>query len=247
MDRLIYASLAAMRGNMSRQATVSNNIANANTVGFRSEMSAARSLWLEGQGPESRATVREEVPGADMSAGTITATGRDLDIGLNGDALLAVQAADGSEAYSRRGDLKVTESGLLINGDGVPVLGESGPITLPPMDSISIAKDGQIWIVPQGGDPNNPQSVDRLKMVSPAGSRIAKALDGFFRPLDGEALPADPDARLMPKSLESSNVNVTAALVELIETSRSWETHVKMLTTAQDLDRSAAELMRLPE
>ena len=245
MDRLIYSSLAAMRGAMTRQATLANNMANANTVGFRSEMAAARALWLTGA--DTRATVREEVSGADMSSGTIASTGRDLDIALDGDAMLAVQGADGTEAYTRRGDLKITESGLLINGDGAPVLGEGGPITLPPTDSLSIAKDGQVWIVPQGGDPNNPQPIERMKLVSPAGSRVSKTLDGLFRVVDGGALPSDPDARLITKSLEGSNVNASEAIVQLIEASRAWETHVKMLTTAQDLDRSSTELMRLPE
>jgi flagellar basal-body rod protein FlgF len=246
MDRLIYSSLAAMRGAMARQTTIANNLANANTAGFRGELSAAESLWIDG-GRSGRATVTGEVPGTDMRTGAVTATGRDLDVALDGDALLTVQAGDGQEAYTRRGDLQQSDSGLLTTGDGRPVLGEGGPITLPPADSISVAKDGQIWIVPQGGDPKNPQAVDRLKLVSPAGSRIAKALDGLFRVEGGGTLPTDPDARLTARSLEGSNVNASEALVQMIETSRAWETQVKMLTTAQDMDRSAAELMRLPD
>lgn len=247
MDRLVYASLAAMRGAMSRQAVLANNIANANTVGFRREMATARSEWIRGEGLPSRATVSDEVTGADMSGGVVSATGRDLDVALDGDALLAVQAKDGEEAYTRRGDLQLSQSGLLTTGDGLPVMGEGGPITLPPADSISVAKDGQIWIVPQGGDPQAPQAVERLKLVSPSGSKIAKALDGLFRVEAGGTLPSDPDAKLTPKSLEGSNVNMTEMLVQLIEASRAWETQVKMLREAKDIDQSAAELMRLPE
>ena len=247
MDRLIYSSLAAMRGAMARQATIANNLANASTTGFRGEMSAAQSLWLNGLGDNGRATVTDEVSGANMTAGTVAETGRDLDVAINGDAMLAVQASDGSEAYTRRGDLAVSDSGLLTNGDGAPVLGDSGPITLPPYDSISIGKDGQIWIVPPGGDAKNPQAIERLKLVSPAGSKIAKGLDGLFRVTGGGALPSDPDAKLTSKSLEGSNVNASESLVQLIEASRAWETQVKMLTTAQDLDKSAADLMRMPD
>ena len=142
MDRLIYASLAAMRGNLARQATTANNLANVNTTGFRGEMAAQRSLWMEGAGLQGRATVSEEVTAADMTAGTVVATGRELDVAMDGDALLAVQAADGTEAYTRRGDLQLSDSGLLTTGNGRPVLGEGGPITLPPADSIAIGQDG---------------------------------------------------------------------------------------------------------
>jgi flagellar basal-body rod protein FlgF len=247
MDRMIYSSLAAMRGAMARQASVANNLANVNTVGFRGDFSAAEALWTRGAGLNARATVSNEVTGSDMREGAVAETGRALDIALNGDALLAVQARDGSEAYTRRGDLQTTDSGLLTTGDGIPVLGEGGPITLPPADRVTIGKDGQVWIVPQGGDPSVPQAVDRLKLASPAGSKIAKGLDGLFRVEGGGALPGDPDATLTPESLEGSNVNATAALVELIDQSRSWEAQVKMLKTAQDLDQSAADLMRIPD
>jgi flagellar basal-body rod protein FlgF len=247
MDRLIYSSLAAMRGAMSRQATIGNNLANVNTTGFRGEMTHARSMWLAGQGLDTRATVSGEVAGADMSAGAVSATGRELDVAVNGDAMLAVQADDGSEAYTRRGDLKMSDTGLLTTGDGKPVLGDGGPITLPPYDSLSIGKDGTISIVPPGGNPQDVQVVDRLKLVTAKGSTIAKGLDGLFRETSAGTLPADPDASLIAGSLEGSNVNASSALIDMIDASRSWETQVKMLTTAQDMDKSAADLMRLPD
>lgn len=247
MDRLIYSSLAAMRGAMSRQATIGNNLANVNTTGFRGEITHAQSMWLSGKGLDTRATVSGEVSGADMSAGAVSATGRELDVALNGDAMLTVQAEDGSEAYTRRGDLKMSDTGLLTTGDGKPVVGDGGPITLPPYDSLSIAKDGTISIVPAGGKPQDAQIVDRLKIVSPKGSTIAKGLDGLFRQTSGGTLPADPDASLTAGSLEGSNVNASSALIDMIDASRSWETQVKMLTTAQDMDKSAADLMRLPD
>ena len=247
MDRLIYSSLAAMRGAMARQATIANNLANVNTAGFRGEFTSAEAEWLKGSGLNGRATVSQDVTGADMTNGAVQATGRDLDVALNGDALLTVQAQDGSEAYTRRGDLQISESGLLTTGDGMPVQGQSGPITLPPADSISIGKDGQIWIVPQGGDPKAPQAVDTIKLVSPQGSTIKKGLDGLFHVDGGGTLPSDPDATLTSKSIEGSNVNASATLVDMIDASRSWEAQIKMLTTAQDLDKSSASLMSISE
>jgi len=246
MDRLIYTALSGMRGAMARQTTTANNLANANTTGFRAEMSSASALWVRGPGLETRVPTSQQVVAADMAPGSVTNTGRDLDVAMQGDALLAVQADDGSEAYTRRGDLQVSATGVVTTGDGHPVLGEGGPLTLPPADSVRIADDGAIWIVPQGGDPNQPQQVDRLKLATPAGSRIQKGLDGLFRVPDGGALPSDPDARLTPHSLEASNVNTSQTLIDMIEASRSWDMQVQLVTQAREMDTSAADLMRLP-
>ncbi len=246
MDRLIYTSLTAMRGSMSRQTAIANNLANAQTPGFRADMANAQSLWLDGSGLDARAMSSEEVLGADMRAGTVTQTGRDLDIAMQGDALLVVQAKDGEEAYTRRGDLQVAPSGLLTTGDGNPVQGTQGPVTIPPADAITIDQEGRVWIVPQGGDAENPQEVDRLRLATPAGSEIAKGLDGLFRVKGGGILPDDPEARLLTRSIEGSNVTATSALVEMIEASRSWDTQLKMISDVRDMDSATANLMQLP-
>ena len=246
MDRLVHTALSAMRGAMQRQATTANNLANASTVGFRSEVSAAQAVYMADEGEVFGARTSEQVLSADMEAGMVTQTGRTLDIAMAGDALLGVQARNGEEAYTRRGDLQVSDSGLVTTGDGTPVLGEGGPLTLPPADSVRIANDGAVWIVPVGGDPNNPTQVDRLRLVSPQGSRIAKGLDGLFRVRGGGVLPADPDAHIIPSSLEGSNVNVSSALIDMIEASRAWDTQMNLITSARDMDTSAADLMRLP-
>lgn len=245
MDRLVNTALTAMRGAMARQAAVANNLANVNTVGFRAEVANAETRWIKGDTFDTRAQASEQVIAADMAQGAVTATGNSLDVAVDGDALLSVQAQDGSEAYTRRGDLKVTDSGLLTTGDGLAVLGEGGPIVLPQMDSVSIAQDGSIWGVPQGGDPANPQQVDQLKLVNAAGSSIAKGKDGLFREVNGGALPADPLATVTSGSLEGSNVNATDALIQMIEASRAYETQVKMIDTAKQLDDGGASLMRL--
>lgn len=245
MDRLVNTALTAMRGAMARQAAVANNLANANTVGFRAEVANAETRWIKGETFDTRAQASEQVIAADMAQGAVTATGNPLDVALNGDALLAVQAPDGQEAYTRRGDLKVSDSGLLTTGDGMPVMGDGGPITLPQLDSVSISEDGGIWGVPQGGDPANPQRVDGLKLVNAAGSGIAKGVDGLFREVNGGALPQDPLATVTAGSVEGSNVNTTNALVQMIEASRAYETQVKMIDTAKQLDDGGASLMRL--
>ena len=247
MDRLIYTSLTAMRGAMSRQTTIANNLANAQTPGFRADLAEAQSIWLDGQGFDARAMASEEVVAADMKSGTVMSTGRDLDIALNGDAMLSVQADDGEIGYTKRGDLTLSGTGLLTTGDGKPVQGSQGPITLPPADSISIDAEGRVWIVPTGGDAAQPQEVDRLKLASPAGSDIVKGMDGLFRVRGGGTLPDDPDARVTTRSLEGSNVSATQALVDMIEASRSWDTQLKLIGDARDMDAATADLMQLPQ
>lgn len=247
MDRLIYTSLTAMRGSMARQTAVANNLANAQTPGFRADLAEAQSLWLRGQSFNTRAVASEEVIAANMKSGAVNATGRDLDVAIAGDGLFAVQADNGDEAYTRRGDFQIGDNGLLVTGDGHPVLGSGGPITLPPSDSISINEEGRISIVPRGGDPNQPQEVDRLRLVSPTGSDIAKGLDGLFRVKAGGALPDDPEGRVITRSLESSNVAATEALVEMIEAGRSWDTQLKLISDARAMDVATADLMRLDQ
>ena len=247
MDRLIYTSLTAMRGSMARQTAIANNLANANTPGFRADLAEAQTVWLESQQLNTRAFSSEEVQAADMKAGTVIATGRDLDIALSADSMLAVQAKNGEIGYTRRGDLMLSSTGLLTTGDGRPVQGAQGPLTLPPSDAINIDDQGRVWIVPAGGDATQPQQLDQLLLVSPAGSDVVKGVDGLFRVRGGGTLPADPDARVITRSLENSNVSATEALVEMIEASRSWDTQLKLLNDARDMDAATADLMSLTQ
>jgi flagellar basal-body rod protein FlgF len=245
MDRLVDIARTGMRGAMARQTAIANNLANASTTGFRAEIMNASARWLDGQTFKSRAEQVDQVIAADMKAGAVKETGNPLDVALGGDGMLAVQANDGSEGYTRRGDLVLSDSGLLTTGDGHPVLGEGGPITLPPADNINIARDGSIWIVPQGGQIDQPQQVDVLKVVSPKGSSVLKGTDGLFREANGGTLPQDPLAEVTAGSLEGSNVNATATLVQMIEASRAWQGQIKLVETAKDIDSSGASLMRL--
>ena len=243
MDRLIYSSLSAMKAAMARQTTTANNLANVNTSGFRAEMTSSQALWMKGEGLGARAPTSEEVSSADMTDGAVVDTGRDLDVAMQGSAMLAVQSKDGEESYTRRGDLQLSDSGLLTTGDGSPVLGDGGPITLPPADKVTIAADGTISIVPIGG--TQPQVVDRLKLVQANGVGIAKGIDGLFRVRAGGTLPADPQAKVRQGALEGSNVNTSATLVDMIEASRDWDMQVKMLAAAQEIDKASADLMRM--
>ncbi|WP_423606048.1 flagellar basal-body rod protein FlgF [Sphingomonas sp. MS122] len=246
MDRLVYTALSGLKGQMDAQATIANNIANASTIGFRADRVNFERLMVKGDGHDSRQPSAETVVDMDRRAGAIVSTGRGLDVAITGDNWLAVQAADGSEAYTRRGDLRIAPSGVLETGDGFPVMGSGGPITVPPHDKIMIADDGTLSIVPPGADPSQPpQVLDQLKLVSDQGSKTVKGLDNLLHVRGGGALPADLDARVQTGALEQSNVNLTQALVDMIENQRSYEVQANLLREAKNMDESSASLMRV--
>jgi len=247
MDRLIYTAMTAMNAAMDRQRVVANNLANASTPGFRQEIFAVTPATLKDGSLEARAPARGNVRGADMKAARVVPTGNPLDVALEGKALIAYQSPDRQgEIYSRRGDLRVAASGVLENGEGLAVLGEGGtPITVPPGFSISLAPDGTLL----ASDPATPnaaaEAIDRVRLVNPEGSPLAKGIDSFLKVPNGGVLPPDPTARLTPGALEMSNVETADTLVQMIEAQRAFEQRAKIIATAGDLDEAGSGLMAL--
>lgn len=245
MDRLIYTAVSGMEASMVRQRAIASNMANAQTTGFKAELFDSRSFALTGGPVEVRAMNRTEVRGAQMTDGEITETGGHLDIAMQGDIMLAVQALDGTEAYTRRGDLSISAAGVLLTGDGLPVIGDAGPVTVPIDGDVAIAPDGAVLL----SDPAAPDApavqVNRIKLASTTGSDVAKGLDGQFRVRGGGILPADLDAKVIPGALEQSNVVSSQVLVEMIEAQRLFDIRTNVVSTARDLDESSARLMRL--
>ncbi len=250
MDRLIYTAMTAMNAAMDRQRTVANNLANASTPGFRQEVFAVTPATLKDGSIEARAMARGNVRGADMTTARINTTGNALDIAVEGTALIAFAGPEGGEVYSRRGDLRVSPTGVVENGEGLAVLGEQGtPITVPPGFAISIAADGTVM----AGDPaagNAPaEPLDRIRLVSPEGSRLAKGIDSYLKVpgTNGETgvLPPDPTARVTSGALEQSNVETAETLVQMIDAQRAFEQRAKIIQTAGELDEASSRLMAL--
>ena len=246
MDKLVYTAATGLKAHMASQAAIANNMANASTIGFRADRVVFSRLDVKGAGLDTRSPASEEVVDADRRPGAIMRTGRPLDIAIPGESWLAVQASDGQEAYTRRGDLRIAASGVLETGDGFPVIGSGGPITIPPAQSVSISGDGSIAIVPVGGDANVPQVIDKLKLASPKGSDTVKGNDNLLHVRGGGVLPEDLDAKVETAALEGSNVDMTQALVDMIENQRSYEVQANLMKSAKDMDESAASLMRMP-
>ncbi len=244
MDRMLYIAMSGAKETMLSQANTSNNLANASTTGFVADLNQFRSMPVFGQGQPTRVYAMNERPATDFTPGSKMMTGRDLDVAMAGDGWFAVQAKDGNEAYTRRGDLQIDANGLITTGNGLPLLGDGGPIAIPPADKVTIGTDGTISIVPQGGNPTQMAVIDRIKMVAANYDEIEKSLDGLMRLKSGNNAPADPAQRLLQGFLESSNVNTVNEMANMIELQRRFEMQVRMMKTAGEMAEGSATIMR---
>lgn len=245
MDNFAYLSMTGAKHALQGQQHTSHNLANANTPGFRADMDQLVTQPVQGPGYDSRAYSAKTSVGADFQPGPMRTTGRDMDVAVQGEGFLAVQGEDGNEAYTRRGDLRVSNMGLLETGAGDPVIGENGPVAIPPADEVDIGEDGTISIVPEGAEGGEMAIIDRIKLADPPTDELNKGEDGLFRLPDGEAAPADAQVRVRSGVLEGSNVNSVDAMVELIDNQRQFETNIKMLTNAEENDQASSRLLRL--
>tara|TARA_R110001606_G_scaffold399310_1_gene584740 strand:- start:66174 stop:66914 length:741 start_codon:yes stop_codon:yes gene_type:complete len=244
MDRMLYISMNAAQQTMLSQAANSNNLANVNTTGFRADFEQFRSQPVFGEGLPSRVYSMSERPATDYQQGSVQSTGRELDISIQGDGFLAVQGKDGREGYTRAGDLQITASGQLVTGTGLAVMGEGGPIAIPPAEKIEIGADGTITIRPIGSEANALAVLDRLKLVKPELNNIFKDSDGLMRMQDGTDAPLDATVTVASGTLEGSNVNAVSALVNMIELQRQYEMQVKMMKSADDNGAASARLLQ---
>lgn len=240
MDRLIYTAAAGARALMLRQDNLTQNLANANTTGYRAEQVAFRAVPVRGEGMTTRVVSIEATASFDDQSGAIEHTGRNLDVAVKGRGYIALQAADGSEAYTRNGRFEINSEGVLVSHAGLPVAGEGGTIQIPENSQVNIAADGTVTAQAVGG---TVQTVGRLKIATAEPGELRKGLDGLLRTQTGEDLAADADARLATGALEGSNVNVVDAMVGMIAASRQFETQMKLLQSAEQNDQRAAQLL----
>jgi flagellar basal-body rod protein FlgF len=244
MDRMLYVAMSGASETLLAQSNNSHNLANANTTGFLADLQQFRSMPVFGDGFPTRVYAQSERPQIDFTPGPILSSDRDLDVAVKGQGWIAVQADDGTEAYTRAGDLKIDANGLLTTGTGLPVMGNGGPIAIPPAEKVDIAADGTISIRPLGQGPNELAVIDRIKLVNPPQDTLEKGMDGLIHLKDGGEAEAAADAQLVSGALEGSNVNLVDAMVDMIELSRRFEMQVKMMKTAEEADNASASLLR---
>lgn len=245
MDKSLYIAMSGAKQTLLAQTANANNLAHTQTSGFKSDLEQFHSMPVFGSGFPTRVYAMTERQGTNLSPGAMQQTGRELDVAIDGEGWLAVQGTDGKEAYTRAGDLRMTPEGLLQTGAGLQILGQDGPIAVPPSQKLEIGKDGTISIIPLGSNATNMAVLDRIKLVKPAMDNLEKLNDGLMHVKDGTTLEASAEVTLVQGALEGSNVNAIDAMVDMIELSKNFELQTKVMKNADDNSRASAKLIQM--
>ncbi|MDG6777598.1 flagellar basal body rod protein FlgF [Thiomicrorhabdus sp. zzn3] len=246
MDRMLYISMSGAKEVMLSQANNANNLANANTDGFKQDFNEFRAQHMEGPGWHTRTYSLDERPATDFTPGALKVTGRNLDVMTQEDGFLAIQTPQGDEAYTRTASMQLTANGDLVDVKGNPILNVGGvPINIPPSKNITIGDDGTISIVPEGAPTNQLVVLDQLRLVQPDLKSLQKGEDGYIRQLEGEPPLEQGIVKVVSGAVESSNVNTAEALVNMIELSRKYEMQVKMMSTAKSHAQKSDQLLSI--
>jgi len=247
MDRMLFLAMNGAKHVEMQQATTSNNLANVHTTGFKADMVAFRALPVVGQGAPTRTYVVDNTVGHDMTAGSIQQTGSDNDFAVGTAGFFAVQAPGGTEAYTRDGGFVVDDAGMMRTRSGLPIMSDSGPITVPQGMKINVASDGTVSAFPidQGQSPIIPQTVAQIKLVNPGDRAVYKGGDGLFHLQGGGVAQADANVSLVPGALENSNVNAVDSLVQMISHGRQFDLNVKMMQTADEDEKQANQILAM--
>lgn len=242
MDKLIYTAMSGAKATMGQQAAVAHNLANATTTGFRAELHKFRAVDVQSAAAPTRAFVVDASVASDFRSGPMIKTGATYDAAIQGSGMFAVQTPDGSEAYTRNGSFNVDANGVLRTNTGLTVLGDSGPITIPPDNNIEIGQDGTITATPTTGARNAANAVGRFKLVNPAEADLIRGEDGLFRTGNTPAAQ-DDTVKVAGGFIEGSNVNVVEQMVSMISLARHFDMQTKLLETAKEDDRAATAIL----
>ncbi|HQR04996.1 MAG TPA: flagellar basal body rod protein FlgF, partial [Rhodocyclaceae bacterium] len=228
-------------------AAVAHNLANVSSTGYRAEEHRLRAVQVQAAAGAptlpTRAFAVDASTHTDYSAGALQMTGRALDVAINGKGWIALSMPDGSEAYTRDGSLEINVNGVLQTRDGIPVMGDGGPISIPPDSKVEIGNYGQVSVVPETGAQNTVNAIGRLKLVNPPDDSLVRGADGRFRLRDGAPAPQDENVKVSSGYLENSNVNPADQMVSMISLARQFEMQMKLLTTANDNDKAATQVI----
>lgn len=242
---MIYVAMSGAKHILEQQAAVAHNLANASTNGYRAAASAFRAVPVQGDGLPTRSFVVASTPGANYTQGALQGTGRDLDVAVQGPGWIAVQLEDGGEAYTRNGSLQVSPNGMLQTRNGLNVLGDGGPISIPPDSTISIAKEGTVSVVSTVPPPKSVNAVGRIKLVNPDEMLLVRGGDGLFRLANGGSAEADPKVALAAGALEGSNVNVVEEMISMISLARQFDLQMQLLNNAQKNATQASQILNI--
>ena len=246
MDNFLYIAASGAKQDLLGTGLRANNLANAQTTGFKAQLEQARAMPVYGEGLPTRVFSMTESPTNNYESGPMIQTGRELDVAIQGDGWFTVQDANGQEAYSRDGSFQLGPDGMLTDMHGNMVMGDNGPIFLPvPLDNLSFASDGTISVRPVGAPENVSEEVGRLGLVKPDYRDMERGNDGLFRMKDGTQAQQDVTVQIGSGMLEGSNVNAVDEMVNMISLQRHYEMQVKMMKQAEELDTRGNMLLRI--
>ena len=250
MDRLAFTAMASINERRLLREQLNNELANASTVGFKKSFDNAMvAVKAKGDGWDTRIQpFIEKMNAVSLEPGHLMATGNKMDIALQEQAVMGIQAKDGTLAFTRRGDLRVNAQGTLETGSGQVVRGDGGPIVVPPGFNVSINTDGTVY----AADPNQPTAqpalIGQILLRDASERPMVRRNDGLFAP---QGLPPGADfasgpqqPTLTPNALEGSNVNAIYAMTRMIDHSRSFEAQVNAIKQAKSLDESGSTMLK---
>lgn len=246
MDPALYISMTGAKRSLAEQGVYSNNLANVNSPGFRQDLYQAQSLYLNGSNLPTQVYTASEMSAIDTKAGPMMSTNRELDAAIRGKGWFVIQNENGRQALSRMGSFLVNDAGLLTTSNGDLVMGEGGPISIPPYESIQLAEDGSISVVPLGEKPSAVTILDRLLLVNPNQKQLFKGGDGNVYLRGGtQDFSADAQVRIAPRTLEGSNVNAVDQMVHMINASKEFETQLKLMKSVDENQEVLARLLQV--
>lgn len=246
MEPILYRGNGGGQINMDQQSITANNLANLSTPGFKANMLKVKSALFHTEHGIQKDYTYSATEGSFVNTkpGPIMPTGRDLDIAVSDNGWIAVQSGNGQEAYTRNGSLKIDSNGMLTTSGGHPVLGDGGPISIPPAQRIDIGDDGTISVVPIGANPNELAILDRIRLVNiDNNTEVTKNTQGLITLANGGQAQPDASIKVIKGSLEGSNVDAFSEMVHMIDSGRKFETSMKLMQTVEDKDRRLAQLL----
>lgn len=245
MDKGLYVAMAGARETMLAQSVHSNNLANASTLGFKAFYNDAVTHSIKAEhGHDTRSYAMSANLSTDFSEGVLKQTGNDLDVAIKGQGFLVVQTPQLQQQLTRNGAMQLTPEGLLVDPAGNPIIGDGGPILIPPYERLTIGIDGTITIQPAGANVNETAVVAQLMLVKPPTQQITREPNGYFV-APGGLPPADPTVEVIGGMLEGSNVNVVREFTKILSLGRQYELQVKMMKESHDQSEKAARLLQL--
>ncbi|MEI7795068.1 MAG: flagellar basal-body rod protein FlgF [Methylococcaceae bacterium] len=246
MDRSLFIASSGATQTLLAQTANANNLANAQTTGFKSDLEQFRSMPVFGDGYPTRVFAMTEKPTTDFSQGPLQPTGNDLDVAIDGEGFFAVQDSKGQEAYTRAGDFKMTPNGELQTSSGLRLLNSAGqPITIPASEKLSISGDGTISIIPFGSPTGGLVAVDQLKLIKPDLKNVEKRTDGLAYMKDGRPQADNATVQLNQGFIEGSNVSAIGAMVDMIELGRNFEMQTNVMKNAKENAAASAKLLQM--